>query len=65
MIQKPNTESSIEEIHRIREAISDRFGGDLDAIANDAARRQATSNRPIWSPRTSQQHNNDQRAERR
>ncbi len=51
MTQKP-TESPIEEIHRVRREISDRFGGDLAAIAEDAARRQAASNRPVWQPRT-------------
>jgi hypothetical protein len=49
MIQK-TTESTIEEIHRIRREISDRFGGDIDAIAEDAARRQAVSGRPVWRP---------------
>ena len=48
MKQKPTTESSIDEIHRIRREISDRFGGDLAAIAEDAARRQAASNRSVW-----------------
>ena len=47
MIQK-TTESPIEEIHRTRREISDRFGGDVVAIAEDAARRQAASDRPVW-----------------
>lgn len=51
MTRKP-TESPIDEIHRIRREISDRFGGDLVAIAEDAARRQAASNRPVWRPKT-------------
>jgi hypothetical protein len=50
MIQKP-TESPIDEIHRTRREISDRFGGDIVAIAEDAARRQAAANRPVWQPR--------------
>lgn len=50
MIQN-TTESPIEEIHRTRREISDRFGGDVFAIAEDAARRQAASNRPIWKPK--------------
>jgi hypothetical protein len=49
MIQK-TTESPIEEIHRTRREISDRFDGDVFAIAEDAARRQAASKRPIWKP---------------
>lgn len=51
MIQKSTTESPIDEIHRIRREISDRFGGDISAIAEDAAQRQAASGRPVWQPR--------------
>jgi hypothetical protein len=54
MIQK-TTESPIDEIHRTRREISDRFGGDVYAIAEDAARRQAASNRPIWKPKHDEQ----------
>ena len=54
MTQKP-TESPIDEIHRVRRDISDRFGGDIAAIAEDAARRQAESNRPMWQPITTNQ----------
>lgn len=50
MTQK-TTEPTIDEIHRTRREISDRFGGDLIAIAEDAARRLAASNRPVWQPR--------------
>ena len=51
MIQNA-TDSVIEEIHRIREEISERFGGNITAIAEDAARRQASSNRPVWKAKT-------------
>ena len=54
MTQK-STESPIEEIHRIRRDISDRFAGDIAAIAEDAAKRQAESNRPVWQPNTTNQ----------
>jgi len=54
MTQK-TTESPIDEIHRTRREISDRFGGDVFAIAEDAARRQAASNRPIWKPKHDEQ----------
>ena len=50
MILQPKPEPIIEELHRIRREISDRFGGDLTAIANDAADRLARSGRPIWKP---------------
>jgi len=51
MTQK-KTDSTIDEIHQIRRDISDRFGGDVFAIAQDAARRQTASNRPVWQPNT-------------
>ena len=54
MIQK-TTDSPIDEIHRTRREISDRFGGDIAAIADDAARRQAASNRPVWQPKHDEQ----------
>jgi len=51
MIQKPTTTDPIlDEIHRTRREISERFGGDLRAILDDARKRQAASGRPIWSP---------------
>ena len=51
MIQELN-DSPIEEIHRVRRKISDRFDGDIVAIAEDAAHRQAACDRPIWKPST-------------
>jgi len=51
MIQKPpTTDPIIDEIHRTRREISDRFGGDLHAIVEDARKRQAASARPTWQP---------------
>ena len=50
MIQKRTIETPIDEIHRIRREISDRFDGDIAAIAEDAARRQTASDRPVWIP---------------
>jgi len=55
MIQKSTTETPIEEIHRIRREISDRFGGDIAAIAADADRRAQASGRPIWQGKTTNQ----------
>lgn len=46
MMQEPTTANPIEEIHRIRREISDRFEGDIGAIAADAARRARESGRP-------------------
>lgn len=50
-----NTDPTIDNIHQIRRAISDRFGGNVFAIAEDAARRQAASNRPVWNPSLSEE----------
>lgn len=44
------TDPILEEIHQTRRKISERFGGDLRAILDDARERQAVSGRPIWSP---------------
>ena len=52
MIQKAKTTDPIlDEIHRTRREIADRFNGDLRAILDDARKRQAVSGRPTWSPR--------------
>ncbi|TWT85221.1 hypothetical protein Pla123a_00270 [Posidoniimonas polymericola] len=49
----PNkTDTTIDEIHKVRCEISERFDGDVFAIAADAARRQAASDRPVWNPTT-------------
>jgi hypothetical protein len=54
MTQK-TSDSPIDEIHRFRRETSDRFGGDIVAIAEDAAGRQATSKRPVWQPKHDEQ----------
>ncbi|WP_201220517.1 hypothetical protein [Halochromatium roseum] len=43
-----DSDSVIEQIHQTREEISERFGGSIAAIAEDAARRQLESKRLIW-----------------
>jgi hypothetical protein len=50
MIQKPETDPVIGEIHAVRREISDRFGGDVHAIAADANARMLASGCPIWRP---------------
>jgi hypothetical protein len=51
MIQKQTTTDPVlDEIHRTRREISERFGGDLRAILDDARKRQAASGRPVWTP---------------
>ena len=42
----------IEEIHETRRAISEKFHGDIAAIAADAAARQSASGRPVWHAKT-------------
>ena len=54
MIQKQKTDSVIAEIHQTRREISERFNGDVFAIAEDAARRQAASGRPVWKRKDSE-----------
>ncbi len=46
----PQTESILDEIHCTRRGISERFHGDIAAIAEDAVRRQAASGRPLRKP---------------
>ena len=52
MTNTPSTEpcpdSIIRDLHRIREAIVESFGGDLHALTDDARERQAQSGRVIW-----------------
>ena len=45
-------ETVIEEIRQTRRAISDRFRGDIAAIAADVEARQAESGQPVWNPET-------------
>ncbi len=49
MIQKKsNRDTTIDEIHRTRQQMADKFGGDIAAILEDARKRQAASGRPVW-----------------
>jgi len=48
MIQKTDVDTTIDDIHRTRERLTAKFGGDIKAILADARRRQAESDRPIW-----------------
>lgn len=49
------TDTIIDEIHRTRREMSDRFGGDFRLMLEDARRRQAESGRPTWRPNTTNQ----------
>jgi len=49
MIQKTtNRDPIIDEIHRTRRRIAEKFGGDIAAILEDAWKRQEASGRAIW-----------------
>ena len=49
MLPRNEVDSTIDEIHRTRERIHDKFGGNIRAIVEDARQRQAKSGRPVWS----------------
>ncbi len=51
-MKQTKADKTIDEIHEVRFEISDRFGGDVFAIAQDAARRQSDSDRPLWRSKT-------------
>ena len=46
--KKSNGDTTIDEIHRTRQQMADKFGGDIAAILEDARKRQAASGRPVW-----------------
>ena len=49
MIQKTtNRDTIIDEIHRTRQRMAEKFGGDIAAILEDARKRQEASGRAIW-----------------
>jgi len=49
MIQKTTERDAIiDEIHRTRERMAEKFGGDIGAILEDARKRQEASGRPVW-----------------
>jgi hypothetical protein len=43
-----NSDPIIDEIHRTREQMAEKFGGDIAAILEDAWKRQEASGRVIW-----------------
>jgi hypothetical protein len=49
MIQhRISLDTTIDDIHRVREQMAAKFGGDLNAILDDARKRQAASGRAVW-----------------
>ena len=56
MLQKTtNRDTIIDEIHRTREGMAEKFGGDIAAILEDACKRQEASGRAIWQGPSSNQ----------
>ena len=49
MSQNPtNRDTIIDEIHRTRQRMAEKLGGDIAAILEDARKRQADSGRTVW-----------------
>lgn len=61
MPQKLTSDPILDEIHRTRREISDRFGGDFRAMLDDARQRQEASGRPVWQPKHDEQSGQPER----
>jgi len=48
-----NRDTTIDEIHRTRQRMAEKFGGDIAAILEDARKRQEASGRAIWQGQSS------------
>ena len=51
MIQQLMSDPIIEEIHRTRRDMSDKFNGDFVTMLKDARRRQEVSGGKVWQPK--------------
>jgi len=59
MIQKTtNRDAIIDEIHRTRERMAEKLGGDIAAILEDARKRQEASGRAVWQGPASNEASN-------
>ena len=45
---EPSPDHIIRDLHRIREAIVDSYGGDLHALTADLQRQSEESGQPVW-----------------
>lgn len=45
---EPSPDSIIQDLHRIREAMVEEYGGDLHALTAAMRKKQAESGRPVW-----------------
>lgn len=48
MSELTSRDSTIEDIHRTREQMAEKFGHDIGAILSDARKRQEAAGRAIW-----------------
>lgn len=48
LLNEPSPDSIIRDLHRIREAIVESFGGDLHALTADARVRMEKSGAKVW-----------------
>jgi hypothetical protein len=48
MIPTSDSDPIIDEIHRTRRQMAEKFGGNIAAILEDARKRQAASGRAVW-----------------
>ncbi len=46
--QKNDRDTVVEEIHRTRGRMAEKFGGNINAILEDARKRQEALGRPVW-----------------
>ena len=58
MKKTTNHDPIIDEIHRTRERMAEKFGGDIAAILEDAWKRQEASGRAIWQGSSSNKPSN-------
>jgi hypothetical protein len=46
--KKSKRDTTIEDIHRQRQEMAEKFGGNIAAILEDARKRQEASGRAVW-----------------
>ena len=54
-LTESDTDTIVQDLHRVRESIVDSFGGDLHKLTADARERQARSGKVIWWNKKSNQ----------
>lgn len=49
-MMKNERDPIVDEIHQTRQAIAEKFNGDIAEILKDARQRQTAEGRPVWHP---------------